>query len=226
MLAGERPFLVDWNQDGLLDVLILDKMGKVRAYGFGNLTLQSADWAGLSALSTWVMQSIALGDLNQDGQWEVVALDRDGLVHVGILDAKKQKITWDESIGNSMNRVGLKGSVSISDVNQDGRPDLMLGLATGGVQLYENRTISPTTQQLESQLLQVFPNPAQEEVCLLANEPGTYAIRNLLGQILISGPLMRAEVTKIAIKRFAKGIYFIDYQSLSGKRTQIKWVVD
>jgi hypothetical protein len=116
--------------------------------------------------------------------------------------------------------------VTISDLNQDGRPDLMLGLATGGVHVYENRTISPTTQQLESQLLQVFPNPAQEEVCLLANEPGTYAIRNLLGQILISGPLTRAEVTKIAIKRFAKGIYFIDYQSLLGKRTQIKWVVD
>jgi hypothetical protein len=226
MLAGERPFLVDWDQDGLLDVLILDKMGKVRAYGFGNLTLQSSDWASLSALSTWIIQSIALGDLNADGHWEVVALDRDGLVHVGFLDAKKQKITWEDSIGNSMNRVGLKGSVTISDVNQDGRPDLMLGLVTGGVHVYENPTISPTTQQLESQLLQVFPNPAQEEVCLLANEPGTYAIRNLLGQILISGPLTRAEVTKIAIKSFAKGIYFIDYQSLLGKRTQIKWVVD
>ena len=77
MLAGERPFLVDWDQDGLLDVLILDKMGKVRAYGFGNLTLQSSDWASLSALSTWTIQSIALGDLNADGDCEVVVFERD-----------------------------------------------------------------------------------------------------------------------------------------------------
>jgi len=226
MVAGEKPILIDWDQNGLLDLLILDKIGKVRAYAFGDFTLQTQDWAGLSALSSWTIQSMALGDLNADGQWEVVALDRDGLAHVGQLNLLTQKIIWDESLGNSMNRVGLKGNLSVSDFNQDGRPDVTFGLATGGVHVYENRTISPTIQQLETQLLQVFPNPAQHEVCLMANESGTYTMRNMVGQNLLTGSLQRAGLTKIPISQFPKGVYFIDYLSLSGNRTQVKWVVN
>jgi len=38
--------------------------------------------------------------------------------------------------------------------------------------------------------------------------------------------LLRAEVYKTQTTRFPKGIYFIDFQSLSGKKSQVKWVVD
>lgn len=226
LAAGEKPMWIDWDQNGVLDVLILDKIGKVRAYAFGDLTLQTQDWAGLSALSTWTIQSMAFADLNADGQWEVVALDRDGMTHVGQLNAQTQKITWNESLGSAMNQIGLKGTLSISDYNQDGRPDVMLGLATGGVHVYENRSMSPTIEQLETQLLQVFPNPAQQEVCLLANESGTYTVRNMLGLNLLTGSLQRAGLSKIPITSWPKGVYVIDYLSLSGKRTQVKWVVN
>ncbi len=226
LAAGESPLLVDWDQNGVLDVLILDKIGKVRAYSFVDFTLQTSDWAGLSALSTWSIQSFAFGDLNADGQWEVVALDRDGMTHVGVLQTNSQTILWDDKIGNSMNRVGLKGHVSISDYNQDGRPDIMLGLATGGVHVYENRTVSPVITQLDSQLLQVFPNPAQQEVNLFANEAGSFTIRNLFGQSLLSGTLARAVIQKIPMGPIAKGLYFIEFQSISGKMIQLKWVVD
>jgi hypothetical protein len=226
LASGERPFVMDWDQDGNLDLLILDKTGKVRAYRYGDWTLQSSDWAGLSALTSWNIQSISFGDLNADGHWDVVALDREGFVHMGLLDAKAQKITWDESLGNSIHRVGWKAQVNLADFNLDGRPDLILGLATGGVHMYENRTMSSTIQQLESQVLQVFPNPAQHEVCFLANEAGAFTIRNMMGQSLLTGSLLRAEVYKTQTTRFPKGIYFIDFQSLSGKKSQVKWVVD
>lgn len=91
----ETPRLYDVNQDGSLELVVLDYLGGTRVY----------DWSDLSKpyqRKETLFRGIAHADITGDGNF------------------------------------GQNAQISIADFNRDGKVDIVIGLASGGVQLVQN----------------------------------------------------------------------------------------
>jgi hypothetical protein len=72
----------------------------------------------------------------------------------------------------------------VADLNADGRVDLVVGTGAGGVYLLENKSSSPVWDALDTQTLQVWPNPTAGIVYVLANQSGELQVYNQAGQVI------------------------------------------
>ncbi len=167
--AGEVPIASPWG------LLIHRRSGRIQ---LGD----NLDWGQLSQES-WQLRSAQIGDLDGDGQVEFVGFDADGLLHVGNYEASSNKISW-RSVNFSMPSIGRNARLQFADVTGDGRLDFVVGTGGGGVQLFENKSLSPVWEAQTSQALQVWPNPSSETIYVLTNQSGELQCFNGLGQEL------------------------------------------
>ena len=225
--SGDRPLFTDWNQDGQLDLLVLEKSGRIRSYDESFSKIQSADWAGFSKKTDWVLQSFALADADLDGQLEFMGIDKVGRLHVGILDPKASLIIWQVDAHLEAFNFGQKATVSASDWNQDGLMDINVGLATGGVQLLQNKSMSDLSNLVENSSLQIWPNPSKEYVQIMTNESGMYELIDFLGKkIMANAQIEKLIPARIDVSRIPKGVYFLKFTSSKNQISLKKLLVD
>ncbi len=225
--SGDRPLFMDWNQDGLLDLLVLEKSGRIRSYDESFSKTLSADWGGLSKKADWVLQSFALADVDLDGQLEFMGIDKLGRLHVGILDPKTLFIQWRSDLNLESFNFGQKATVSASDWNQDGLMDISVGLATGGVQLLQNKFKSELSTNIENSSLQIWPNPGKEYIQIMAKENGTYELIDITGKKLIANVQMeKLYPARLDISQIPRGVYFIKFTSSKNQISLKKLVLD
>jgi hypothetical protein len=132
------------NQDGSLELVVLDYLGGTRVY----------DWSDLSKpyqrLET-LFRGIAYADITGDGNFEQITLDASGYLYVSGLGLEVQRLPFN---------FGQNAQISTADFNRDGKMDMVIGLASGGVQILQNTSdiIVPSEE------LYVWPNPASPVV--------------------------------------------------------------
>ena len=225
--SGDRPLFTDWNQDGQLDLLVLEKSGRIRSYDESFSKIQSADWAGFSKKTDWVLQSFALADADLDGQLEFIGIDKVGRLHVGILDPKASLIIWQVDAHLEAFNFGQKATISASDWNQDGLMDINVGLATGGVQLLQNKSMSELSNLVENSSLQIWPNPSKEYVQIMTNESGMYEVIDFMGKkIMANAQIEKLIPARIDVSRIPKGVYFLKFTSSKNQISLKKLLVD
>ncbi|NBW02278.1 MAG: T9SS C-terminal target domain-containing protein, partial [Cytophagia bacterium] len=212
--SGDRPLFTDWNQDGQLDLLVLEKSGRIRSYDESFSKMLSSDWGGFSKKTDWVLQSFALEDADLDGRLDFIGMDKLGRLHVGTLDPKTAFIQWQSDANFESFNFGQKASISASDWNQDGLMDISVGLATGGVQLLQNKFMSELSTNIENSLLQIWPNPSKEYIQIMTNESGTYELIDIMGKKLIANIQMeKLYPARLDISQIPRGVYFIKFTS-------------
>ena len=225
--SGDRPLFTDWNQDGQLDLLVLEKSGRIRSYDESFSKIQSADWAGFSKKTDWVLQSFALADADLDGQLEFIGIDKVGRLHVGILDPKASLIIWQVDAHLEAFNFGQKATISASDWNQDGLMDINVGLSTGGVQLLQNKFMSDLSNLVENSSLQIWPNPSKEYVQIMTNESGMYEVIDFMGKkIMANAQIEKLIPARIDVSRIPKGVYFLKFTSSKNQISLKKLLVD
>jgi len=225
--SGDRPLFTDWNQDGQLDLLVLEKSGRIRSYDESFSKIQSADWAGFSKKTEWVLQSFALVDADLDGRLDFMGIDKVGRLHVGLLDPMTAFIQWQSDANFESFNFGQKASISASDWNQDGLMDLSVGLATGGVQLLQNKFMSELSTNIENSLLQIWPNPSKEYIQIMTNENGTYELIDFMGKkIMANAQIEKLIPARIDVSRIPKGVYFLKFTSSKNQISLKKLLVD
>lgn len=225
--SSDRPLFTDWNQDGRLDLLVLEKSGRIRSYDKSFSTTLSADWGGLSKKVDWVLQSFALADVNLDGQLEFMGIDKLGRLHVGILDPKTSFIQWRSDANFESFNFGQRATVSTSDWNQDGLMDISIGLATGGIQLLQNKFISELSTNIENSSFQLWPNPSKEYIQIMTNESGIYELIDITGKKLIADvQIEKLYPARLDISQIPRGVYFIKYTSLKNQISLKKLVLN
>ena len=156
-----------------------------------------------------------------------MGIDKLGRLHVGILDPKTSFIQWRSDANLESFNFGQKATVSASDWNQDGLVDICVGLATGGVQLLQNKSMSELSTNIENSSLQIWPNPGKEYVQILANENGTYEMIDITGKKLIANVQMeKLYPARLDISQIPRGIYFIKFTSSKNQISLKKLVLD
>jgi hypothetical protein len=162
--AAAVPSLVDWNGDGTLDLIVGEKtsenLGKVRIYMnqgtnqapvYTNFTYAKAADADLTVPASGCLGVFPrVFDWNGDGKNDLVLGLADGTVqlwtNVNTSSAPVFALTRDLDFGPTGAKtpinVGARATVSITDWNDDGRPDMLVGGLDGRVRLYLNEAAS------------------------------------------------------------------------------------
>ena len=207
--------------------MVLERSGRIRSYDESFSKVQNADWGGFSKKVDWVLQSFALADADLDGRSDFIGIDKLGRLHVGILDPKTSFIQWQPDANLEAFNFGQKATVSVSDWNQDGLMDISIGLATGGVQLLQNKFKSELSTNIENSSLQIWPNPGKEYIQIMANENGTYELIDIMGKKLIANVQMeRLYPARLDISQIPRGVYFIKFTSSKNQISLKKLVLD
>ena len=145
---NSAPFVVDWNEDGLLDLVVGHETGNVRLYlNSGTPTVHNFTTFSLIETSgTPVKYSRTVPhvtDLNLDGRKDVVIGEDNGAVYYLENVGTNAAPLFSTSSKLKSNGVPIQWpsgqtdtTVFITDWNEDGIPDLLLGNYVKNVYLY------------------------------------------------------------------------------------------
>jgi hypothetical protein len=215
---NEVPIFLDWNQDSQLDLLIVNRAGKIRTNGY-------SDWGKLGALTNWRLRSFSMADLDGDGSIEFIGLDQDGAVHIGNFDAVKNELIW-KSQDFTVISVGRNARILCEDYNSDGKKDLIFGTGAGGVLLFDNQSSSPVWDNLKTSIFQIWPNPSADFIYVLANMSGTVDWFDMTGRIIDQRNAKPGEVIRFDTKGINRGIYQLRFVSDKGQTETQKFVLN
>ncbi len=178
--------------------LVLKRSGQLQS-------ATSADWGELSKES-WQLRTCQFADVDGDSREEFIGIDLEGNWHVGNFDASRNNLTW-RSIDVQGFTIGRNARLQVVDFNLDGRLDFVVGTGGGGVYLLANNSSSPVWDALQTQALQVWPNPSSGLIHVLTNETGTLQVFNQAGQLVSTlntqaGKTYDMLVSNMAVLRF------------------------
>lgn len=120
--------ILDIDRDGLGEFLFASDDNFVHAYNRAGTQI----WAGPAGASTFIENSVAIGDVNNDGIPDVVTGDDSLGGNEFALRSSDGVLLWSVAIPNYR-----EGGQTLADIDQDGIPDAITGLLSG--QLYALR---------------------------------------------------------------------------------------
>jgi len=143
---------VDWNNDGLKDLVVGERNGAIRIY-LNTGTADAPELSGFTYLRVGglIFQCAAgtakpeIVDWNNDGKKDVLCGDNDGYVHLLLNTGMDENPVFsnDDYVMDGSGRlyVGDVGRASpvVVDWNMDGKKDLIVGELYGGLFYYENK---------------------------------------------------------------------------------------
>jgi len=152
--TGTVPLAIDANGDGLVDLLIASDFTRTptsnkrsRLHYFENIgtatdpvfSLEDSDFANLSNFG-FNGASPALGDLDNDGDLDMLIGDANGFLHYLRNDPSGGEASFTLVNPNYMgiNTIGQNAAPEIADVNGDGLQDLLVGERVGTIAYFEN----------------------------------------------------------------------------------------
>ena len=227
------PQLFDLNKDGKLDLILGKKTGEIIYYENTGPTPTSF------TLSNPFLGSIDVATDTPDGY--IVPhffnyLDTTYLM-VGSADGKigfYQNISDSLGIGEHFQLInsdfldisrdiGAYSAPFISDVDQDGNLDLFIGQDLGGVFHLENGTNSGVgVNEINSNRLQIYPNPFQESIYLHVDENCIIKIYNTYGELVKMLEIEKGH-NEINLSKLDPGIFYLNVEELGVNKKIIKY---
>ncbi|SNC76025.1 Por secretion system C-terminal sorting domain-containing protein [Hymenobacter gelipurpurascens] len=114
---------------------------------------------------------------------------------------------------------------AVADVNQDGSPELYLGLEAGGLLSFGIRSRVLSNQNAATTLpLQLFPNPATTTVSIEAPRPVRLTLLDIMGRTLRQ-PTTIARTHALSLTGLAPGIYLVRCETAEGEQAVKRLVV-
>ena len=191
--VGDRaaPELVDWNNDGTMDLVVGAMDGRIRVY------LNSAS-AGEPDLATAIVvqangsdllvpggrSSVVVADLDGDGRKDLIVGNTEGQVLDYANTGTDAAPTFAGAVALKAGDVVIdldgtpRSRLFVADMNGDGIPDLLVGSADGTVRLYNGIP----TQQVEAATFAVVTPPTSQVSALPATAAQCSFVVNWSGQ--------------------------------------------
>ena len=224
------PTLVDLDRDGLLDLVIGNKNGRLSYYRNN----------GTPSNPSFVLMNAFLGNIDVDpsspdgyavpsfvdveGVWHLFIGARDGKMHyaTGIENNLAPGQSFDVYVNQFVAfDIESYSAFAIGDLNNNGRFELFAGNDLGGIELFEhdpNSTISISEESWEHQIV-VYPNPTENLIYVLnLPENAKITLFNALGQQMYTDTVSSSRI-ELNLADFQRGIYFLAVESGGAVKT-------
>ncbi|MCW3076787.1 MAG: hypothetical protein JWO32_1396 [Bacteroidetes bacterium] len=230
--AVAAPQIVDIDKDGKPDLMIGGKNGRIAFYkNIGSPTVPS-----FTLVNNFFGNVDVKGDPNLygiDGYAAPYFYDEAGVTKllVGSVSGQIFYYTVPAVITNScvlisnyVNAVneGAQSSVCYEDINNDGKRDLLVGNASGGLNFFSSKSPYvgiPDFQKNTNNMVAFFPVPAEDKVTLeiskIEAERAEVRIINVLGKEVLSLSF-NGNTGTIDISGLNKGLYIVTINIYSG----------
>jgi hypothetical protein len=233
------PQLVDMDYDGLLD-LVIGKQTATFNYYHNNGTAANASFSSIPTIDT--LGHIQLAQVGSFSGFSVPYIFTFNGRHQMLTANMHGDIYYYENIDNNLNgtwtridtvasgefgvrSTGFNIYVSGGDINGDGLMDMLVGLYSGGVQIFYGSSTPISVAENESPVLfSCYPNPASSNLIISGNQFTIHsiAIYNVLGEQVVSllqndSPGKNQNIS-VDLSKIPSGIYFVS--ASDGKTVQ------
>ncbi len=230
---ASAPQLFDLDSDGDLDLIIGSAFGAI--YHYENLGTSSS----VNFATTPTTNNLGGVGLQQAGSRRSMPYfhNNNGVMELYIGHQNGNLIKLN-NINNNINGVydtvsvnynnfyqGRHTQLAIEDINNDGKLDYLLGTGRGGLMFMTETSSFINTQTLAraQQIVQLYPNPAQDNVTIdFKTAPqGDLQIRiyNALGQQLLQQELNNAHQQQVSLKGLPAGLLFVEVRGDAFRET-------
>ncbi len=215
------PQLVDVNKDGKIDLLIGERNGNINYYENSGsefeaeFTLKTDSFGKVNILEEGSVTGYSvprLVELDSTSDYSLLAGSESGKIYLfkgieGNLSGEFLKIdTFFQNISE-----GIRSTIDLADINNDGNRELMVGNYRGGVAIFKNnaspRKIIPAGEPFA---LKLFPNPVRDIFFVNIPEINSNAdifFYNILGELIFQRQIVSAGKYYLNSKSFSSGIY-------------------
>lgn len=216
----------DIDKDNLKDALVGTSAGELNYYrNTGTTTaplfsLIENDYGNIG--SSAYNLTIALADVSQDGNIDLITSDDEGNLKL-YPDFETQTTPFNgvilkEGIKN-LQAFGKRLSIAMGDLNNDQKPEMIIGNDNGGLQLYiATEDPNAIESSIESDFeFGLFPNPNNGTFKIQSSKKGTIEIADLTGVIALKTQIEAHKPFEISTE-LPKGIYFVSLDKMGVKK--------
>lgn len=216
------PQLFDVNKDGLLDLLIGLRNGRL-AYYVNNGTATAPSFSMVTNTFGNVNVKGDPSKFSSDGSCAPFMFD-DGGIYKLLCGSISGNIFYydniDGNLGGNFNRIdtnvnkindGPNSTIQFVDVNNDGKRDLICGNYAGGLSFYSSKKaigIDELNSGSEQTIL-VYPNPNNGEFYIRGDKKMDLRLTNEIGQHLQNIELNKSNNYSYKVKLNTNGVYFL-----------------
>ena len=260
MYAGTSaaPQLFDLNKDGKLDIIMGRKNGTL-AYFENSGTAQAPIFTSNATIDSigkfTVAESFLSGgvpyyfdgyttpqvcDLDNDGRFEIILGSDQGRVFLfNNFEANANRICLpidniffdDPAATPSILKFGSKTAVSVADINNDGKSELVIGNSRGGLRIYQaaiNGVISGMKNQIQDDWgWKVFPNPTQGVLHVNGNhnlKGMDFVIYSIIGEQIMKGKFDNY-TNEVDVAALENGLYFLQASDSKGNKMVSRFLI-
>ena len=236
-----HPVLVDLDLDGLLDLVVgrnapAGNVAYFRNFGTASVAAFHPDSSnqilgGIHVENPGFLFGYSapfITDVDVSGKRYIYVGSDLGNVHKYEINQDSLESGLFEELQTSIleTSVGIRSTISIVDINNDGVSDYFFGNARGGISFYSDVLLDTTLtlaikNTLQNELVfNMYPNPAESLVTLsfdnLSREYVNIEILDILGKIYYQNNFNGSQFS-INTSNFSKGVYFVSLNSGSKK---------
>ncbi len=204
----------DLNKDQKADLLVGSMTGELITYMQTKpevFEISQRDHLGISDNPTRRNLTLAIADINQDGTEDLLTTDYSGrlTVYLDFLNKTptKELLYVHNKITQSKHaaRLGYQNWLSAGVLFGSDLQDILIGTSEGGIRILQARQDNLPTIQLSG-----FPNPATEEINLIANQSISVQMYNQIGLRVGQKIILTAnEITTVSLTNIPSGTYII-----------------
>lgn len=222
------PQLVDVNRDNLIDLLIGERNGNINYY----------QNTGSVSNANFIFVTDSFGKINVCAEGAVSGYSVPFLVEIDtvgkytlMVGSERGYIYKYENIDNNLEGVflqvdsnfqniweGIRSTVSIADINNDGAMDLGVGNYRGGISLFKNSIVQDSTPIIDTSAfnISIYPNPAINvlNINIEGNKNNIsnikISITNPLGQLVYQNIFEPSDKITINTSAISNGLYHVE----------------
>ena len=217
------PQIVDLNRDGLLDLVIGEQSGTINfCENSGSINSPIFDsvvtnFGGIDIESNVISSGFSTPkfyDIN--GNYQLYSGSFTGQTYVFDNIDNNLTGTFDSLAVLNLNEGG-KNMISMQDINNDQKLDLLIGNYSGGLSFFSSdSTIINYTPNFILNDLNIFPNPANKFLTIENSISGELLIINSIGKVVLKKYKNEKRIN-LNLTSLKSGLYLVKLENLSSK---------
>lgn len=232
------PQLIDLNRDGLLDLVMGERNGRIFYYqNTGTLSNPSFE-----LVNDFLGEVETAEGFSTTGFSIVRVFDLDNEYHL-FVGSESGKVRWYSNIDGNLNgaftlesdqlhgvKNGTRSAPAIIDINSDGFVDFFYGNFSGGLLYFEGGTPSSVFNTAEpSPQFVMYPNPTNSQLNIVLDNSTSHdqvvvEIMNVTGKTIIQNQLTNPK-SLLDLSGLSSGIYFVRLRGSSTSLGSRKLIV-